>query len=108
MVLVDGGGLPLGVRLESASPAEVTLAEATLAEVKVPRPRGRPALTSGLLKPIVLLPMICFPSRIFGLQYSIFFCMRFVPYILTTTVGANLRFISHIADANCSDRSAHR
>jgi transposase len=42
MVLVDGGGLPLGVRLESASPAEVTLAEATLAEVKVPRPKGRP------------------------------------------------------------------
>ena len=31
MVLVDGGGLPLGVRLESASPGE-----ATLAEVKVP------------------------------------------------------------------------
>jgi hypothetical protein len=29
MVLVDGGGLPLGVRLESASPGEVTLAEAT-------------------------------------------------------------------------------
>jgi len=42
MVLVDGGGLPLGVRLESASPAEVTLAEATLAEVNVPRPNGRP------------------------------------------------------------------
>ena len=42
MVLVDGGGLPLGVRLESASPAEVTLAEATLAEVKVPRAKGRP------------------------------------------------------------------
>ena len=42
MVLVDGGGLPLGVRLESASPAEVTLAEATLAEVKVPRSKGRP------------------------------------------------------------------
>jgi transposase len=42
MVLVDGGGLPLGVRLESASPAEVTLAEATLAEVKVPGPKGRP------------------------------------------------------------------
>jgi IS5 family transposase len=32
----------LGVRLESASPGEVTLAEATLAEVKVPRPKGRP------------------------------------------------------------------
>src|SRR3974377_2563666 len=42
MVLVDGEGLPLGVRLESASPAEVTLAEATLAEVRVPQRRGRP------------------------------------------------------------------
>jgi transposase len=42
MVLVDGQGLPLGVRLESASPGEVTLAEATLAEVKVPRAKGRP------------------------------------------------------------------
>jgi len=42
MVLVDGEGLPLGVRLESASPHEVTLAEATLAEVKVPRAQGRP------------------------------------------------------------------
>jgi transposase len=42
MVLVDGQGLPLGVRLESASPAEVTLAEATLQEVRVPRPKGRP------------------------------------------------------------------
>ena len=42
MVLVDGQGLPLGVRLESASPAEVTLAEATLEEVRVPRRKGRP------------------------------------------------------------------
>ena len=42
MVLVDGEGLPLGVRLESASPSEVTLAEATLAEVRVPRAKGRP------------------------------------------------------------------
>src|SRR2546425_549534 len=42
MVLVDGEGLPLGVRLESASPSEVTLAEATLAEVRVPQPKGRP------------------------------------------------------------------
>jgi transposase len=42
MVLVDGQGLPLGVRLESASPGEVTLAEATLAEVRVPQPKGRP------------------------------------------------------------------
>src|SRR3974390_3825384 len=42
MVLVDGEGLPLGVRLESASPAEVSLAEATIAEVRVPRRKGRP------------------------------------------------------------------
>jgi transposase len=42
MVLVDGQGLPLGIRLESASPSEVTLAEATLAEVRVPRRQGRP------------------------------------------------------------------
>src|SRR3974390_627257 len=42
MVLVDGEGLPLGVRLESASPSEVTLAEATRAEVRLPRPQGRP------------------------------------------------------------------
>ena len=42
MVLVDGQGLPLGVRLESASPGEATLAEATLKEVRVPRAKGRP------------------------------------------------------------------
>ena len=42
MVLVDGQGLPLGVRLESASPGEATLAEATLKEVRVPQPKGRP------------------------------------------------------------------
>jgi transposase len=42
MVLVDGEGLPLGVRLETASPAEATLAEATLAQVRVPRPKNRP------------------------------------------------------------------
>jgi hypothetical protein len=29
MVLVDGQGLPLGVRLESVSPGEATLADAT-------------------------------------------------------------------------------
>ena len=42
MVLVDGQGLRLGVRLESASPGEATLAEATLKEVRVPRAKGRP------------------------------------------------------------------
>ena len=41
MVLVDGKGLPMGVRLESASPSEVNLAEATVAEV--PRPPARTA-----------------------------------------------------------------
>jgi hypothetical protein len=36
MVLVDRQGIPLGVRLESASPHEVKLAETTLAQVRVP------------------------------------------------------------------------
>ena len=47
MVLVDGQGIPLGAQLASASPAEVTLAEATVAAVRVPcwgrgRPRQKP------------------------------------------------------------------
>lgn len=42
MVLVDGQGIPLGALLASAAPAEVTLAETTLAQVRVPRRRGRP------------------------------------------------------------------
>ena len=42
MVLGDGEGVPLGVRLESASPVEVKLADATLKEVCVPRRKGRP------------------------------------------------------------------
>ena len=42
MVLVDGQGIPLGVRLASASPGEATLAEVALKEVRVPRVRGRP------------------------------------------------------------------
>jgi transposase len=42
MVLVDGKGVPLGVRLESASRGEALLAEPTLEEVWVPRPKGRP------------------------------------------------------------------
>jgi transposase len=42
MVLVDGQGLPLGVRLESASPGEATLAETTLNHIRVPRAKGRP------------------------------------------------------------------
>ena len=47
MVLVDGQGTPLGVHLDSASPAEVKLAEVTLQTVRVGslgpgRPRSRP------------------------------------------------------------------
>jgi transposase len=37
MVVVDGGGVPLGVRLYSASPSEVRLAEETLATIRVGR-----------------------------------------------------------------------
>jgi transposase len=45
MVLADGQGIPLGVCLASASPHEVTLAEATLRQVRVPRVgRGRPRM----------------------------------------------------------------
>ncbi len=43
MVVVDGQGIPLGGTIASASPAEVRLAEETLATIKVPRQgRGRP------------------------------------------------------------------
>ena len=47
MVVVDGEGVPLGNYLDAASPAEVTLVEATLATIAVPRagpgrPRTRP------------------------------------------------------------------
>ncbi len=42
MVVVDGQGLPLGNYLDSASPAEVTLAEKTLATIRVPRRRRQP------------------------------------------------------------------
>jgi transposase len=43
MVLVDGQGIPLGVHLSPANLAESQLAEATLAQVAVPRAgRGRP------------------------------------------------------------------
>lgn len=42
MLVVDGNGLPLGFHLDSASLAEVRLAERTLDTVRVARPRGRP------------------------------------------------------------------
>jgi hypothetical protein len=42
MVLVDGKGLSMGVRLEGASSGEATLGEATVAEARAPQPRGRP------------------------------------------------------------------
>ena len=40
MVVVDGQGVPLGNHLDRASPAEVTLVDQTLAQIKVPRRRG--------------------------------------------------------------------
>lgn len=42
MAVTDGGGLPIGVLVESAQKAEVRLAEATLETVCVVRRRGRP------------------------------------------------------------------
>jgi transposase len=43
MVVADGKGIPLGSQLASANAAEVTLAEATLEQINVPRGgRGRP------------------------------------------------------------------
>lgn len=40
MVVVDGGGIPLGIQLAPAQIAECRLAESTVGQVKVPR-RGR-------------------------------------------------------------------
>ncbi len=43
MVVVDGQGVPLGIHVASASPADVTLVEPTLDTIRVPRAgRGRP------------------------------------------------------------------
>jgi transposase len=41
MVLPRGAGIPLGIHLEAASPAEVKLLEETLSSVKVTRRRGQ-------------------------------------------------------------------
>jgi transposase len=42
MVLSDGRGVPLGVHIDSATPAENKLIEKTLTMVRIPRRRGRP------------------------------------------------------------------
>src|SRR5215831_3580436 len=42
MLVVDGNGLPLGFRLDSASRAEVRLAQRTLDTIRVARSHGRP------------------------------------------------------------------
>jgi len=52
MVVVDGQGIPLGSYTDSASPAEVRLAETTIQQIKVPkkgpgRPRTRPKRVIG-------------------------------------------------------------
>lgn len=41
MLVVDAAGVPLGFHLTSAQRAEVTLVNTTLAQVRVPRSRGR-------------------------------------------------------------------
>jgi len=43
MVVVDGQGVPLGIHVTAASPGEVTLLDATLKTIRVPRRRGRGA-----------------------------------------------------------------
>lgn len=40
MVVVDGQGIPVGIHVTSASPAEVTLVHDTLKTIRIPRPRG--------------------------------------------------------------------
>jgi len=40
MVVVDGQGIPLGIHVTSARPAEVTLVDATLKTIRVPRAGG--------------------------------------------------------------------
>lgn len=42
MAVVDGNGLPLGLRVDSAQPHKVTLAETTLKTIRVPQKRVRP------------------------------------------------------------------
>ncbi|MBK8203673.1 MAG: transposase [Bdellovibrionales bacterium] len=42
MVLVDGNGTPLGIHVDSASPAEVKLLKTTMDNVSVGGKRGRP------------------------------------------------------------------
>jgi IS5 family transposase len=42
MVVVEGQGIPIGVLLASAQQAEITLAPATLATIRVPSSKGRP------------------------------------------------------------------
>jgi transposase len=42
MLVTDGNGLPLGFIVASAQEAEISLAEETLADVRVPQRRGRP------------------------------------------------------------------
>jgi transposase len=51
MVVADGRGVPLGVRIAQASPAEVTLIESTLEQVAVPRsgPRLPPTKPRSLI-----------------------------------------------------------
>lgn len=42
MLVTEGSGIPIGLLIESATPHEVKLAQATLRTVNVPQKRGRP------------------------------------------------------------------
>ena len=42
MLVVDNQGIPLGALVASAQRAEISLADANLATVRVPQHRGRP------------------------------------------------------------------
>ncbi|MBK6767596.1 MAG: transposase [Ardenticatenales bacterium] len=43
MIVTEGNGLPIGLHVASATPHEMTMVEATLSSIRVPRPgRGRP------------------------------------------------------------------
>ncbi len=49
MIVADGNGIPMGLHLDSANLAEVTLAKQTLDAVRVPRLQGRPKQRPRLL-----------------------------------------------------------
>jgi transposase len=60
MVIADGNSIPLGLYVDSAQPHESQLAEATVATIRVPQPRGRPRV-----RPKELIADKAYDSRTF-------------------------------------------